>query len=93
VVPALFVLYWLFAMPRDCLRWRHVLPWSMFPLGYLVYALLRGALLGSYPYPFIDVARLGYARVLFNALGVAVAFFMLCAPFVIAGQVERQRSA
>ena len=37
-----------------------------FPVVYTVASLVRGALSHLYPYPFIDVAALGYQRVLGN---------------------------
>ena len=33
---------------------------------------MRGAVIGAYPYPFIDVVRLGYGQVLLNVLAIAV---------------------
>ena len=53
------------------------LAWSLYPLAYFGYALLRGEWIGFYPYPFIDVTALGYARVLGNALVMLVAFLLL----------------
>ena len=41
--------------------------WLLYPAIYLVYLLLRGALFGLYPYPFIDAGELGYPRMLINA--------------------------
>jgi hypothetical protein len=46
------------------------------PLAYFPYALARGALDGRYPYPFIDVGTLGWARVLGNAAAIAAAFLI-----------------
>ena len=37
--------------------------------------LLRGHEIGVYPYPFVDVAQLGYGRVMVNALGVLAGFW------------------
>jgi hypothetical protein len=70
VVPTAFVLYWILALPRARLPWWSPLAWSLYPLAFLVYTLLRGALLDAYPYPFIDVAAIGYAQALANALGL-----------------------
>src|SRR6266571_1200941 len=35
----------------------------LFPVCWLIFTLIRGAVIGWYPYPFIDVTRLGYAKV------------------------------
>lgn len=55
----------------------------MYPGCYFVYALIRGHLLGTYPYPFIDVTALGYGAVLLNALGLLVAFVLLAWVFLL----------
>lgn len=77
VMPLLFALYWWRREEKGVLRIRHLAAWSLYPAGYFGYALLRGHLVGFYPYPFIDVAALGYARVLLNALAMLVAFIVL----------------
>ena len=41
VTPLLTALFWLACAPKGTLRWRDPLLWSLFPLAYLVYALLR----------------------------------------------------
>lgn len=47
--------------------------WQFFPIIYFIYILLRGAITNIYPYPFLDVARLGYDQVVLNALGLMAA--------------------
>ena len=76
-VPLLFLLYWFWAVPRIAPRLAQALQWAVYPIAYLVYALLRGAWLGSYPYPFLDVAKLGYGRVALSSIGVFVAFLAI----------------
>ena len=34
----------------------------LFPVAWLVFTLIRGAIVDFYPYPFVDVIRLGYAK-------------------------------
>jgi len=67
VMPVLFIGYWWFCVPKGSLRLRHIGLWMLYPLVYFGYILLRGNLLAAYPYPFIDVATLGYPQVLINA--------------------------
>jgi hypothetical protein len=77
VVPLLVVVDWALLDPRGRLRPRHAAWWLAFPLAYLGFALLRGALVGEYPYPFVDAGELGYAGVALAALFFAVAFWLL----------------
>jgi hypothetical protein len=76
VIPVAFVVYWLIFVPKGTLRWTAPIVWLIYPLAYLAFSLVRGALSGWYPYPFINVATLGYRAALLNALGLTVTFFV-----------------
>jgi len=76
-IPVGYLIYWLLFVPPARLRWWGALQWLVFPGLYLLYTLLRGALIHSYPYPFLNVLRLGYSGVLFNALLLACAFLAM----------------
>ncbi len=74
VMPVLFTLYWWFCVPKGSLRVSHIGVWALYPALYFAYILLRGHLLGVYPYPFIDVNKLGYAQVFLNAGEILAGF-------------------
>jgi len=74
VVPVMYVGYWIFLAPKAELRWQSVITWLIYPLAYLVFVVIRGALSGRYPYPFIDAGRIGYTRALLHSLGLLAAF-------------------
>jgi hypothetical protein len=76
VSPVLMALWWLLFAPRAKLRWTAPLVWSLYPVAYFVYALARGSADGKYPYPFMDVARLGWLQTALNAGGIALAFII-----------------
>ena len=38
--------------------------------------MVRAEILGSYPYPFIDVTTLGYTRSVINAIGFLFGFII-----------------
>ena len=76
-VPIALLVYWImFPATQKLPRWAP-LAWCIYPLIYIAYALARGALLGSYPYHFIDVASLGYSHVLLNSVGLLLVFGVL----------------
>jgi hypothetical protein len=87
ITPALVLLFWLLGVPRGALRPRHVWLWAAVPLLYFAYALARGAADGIYPYPFLDVAAIGWPAVLRNAALIAAGF--LAAGFGLVG-VDRR---
>lgn len=82
VMPLLFLGWWWLAASRQPLRYAAVLAWVAYPIGYFAYAMARGAISGFYPYPFIDVPTLGFARVLVNALAILIAFAAIAALLV-----------
>lgn len=76
VMPVLFLIYWWLRVPRGSVRWGDLAPMSVYPIAYFGYAMLRGAVFGFYPYPFINVAQLGYERVITNALAILVGYLI-----------------
>ena len=74
VIPILFILLWVFYIPKSGLKYKSALSWMIYPLIYVIYTAIRGEITGYYPYPFIDVTQLGYSRVLINSVGLVVAF-------------------
>ncbi|GAA2793991.1 Pr6Pr family membrane protein [Streptomyces showdoensis] len=82
VTPIGVALDWLLLTRPGALRWRHAAQWLAAPGAYLVFALVRGALVSPdtptrYTYPFIDVTAHGYAGVLLNAVVLGLAFYAL----------------
>lgn len=82
VVPLLFIFYWLFFVPRAGLKVKDILPWLLYPSLYLIHTLIRGAITGLYPYPFIDVVQLGYNKVLFNSGMLVIVFIVFSLLYV-----------
>lgn len=77
VMPLLFVFYWWRCVPKGHLRLGHIGLWTIYPLLYFAYVLLRGDSLGVYPYPFVDVEKLGYPQVFLNASGILLGFVVV----------------
>ena len=51
----------------------------IFPICWLAFTLIRGAIAHWYPYPFIDVTQLGYGRAAVNCVWVALLMLGLAA--------------
>lgn len=78
ITPVLAVVAWLVVGPRREFSWRTVGLSTLLPLAWIGWMLTRGAVTGTYPYGFINVAQLGLATAASNlaailALGVALA--------------------
>ena len=76
VVPILFIVYWFMYVPKGVLQWKQGISWIYFPMAYLVYSLIRGAVFGWYPYPFLNVVTFGYPKVILNVIIMIAVFFL-----------------
>jgi len=74
VTPLLFLAFWLLCVPHGLLKFRDVMSWLAFPVLYFGYVLLRGVLIGQYPYRFFNPLLLGYKSVLVNGLEMFAGF-------------------
>jgi hypothetical protein len=74
LVPLLTALLWLIAAPKAPLTYLHPVVWTLYPLLYATYAILRGLIDGRFPYFFLDPARLGWPMVIAFILGLGVFF-------------------
>lgn len=78
VMPVAVVLDWLLQPPASKQRIKHVAVALAFPAAYLLYALLRGAAVGWYPYPFLNPANVGgYGGVAPYAVGIFVTLLVV----------------
>lgn len=64
ITPIVTVLVWLLAGPRGLINLKVIGASLVLPTLWAVFALTRGAIIGAYPYPFLDVATNGYASVI-----------------------------
>src|SRR5262245_31619995 len=96
VTPVVLVLDWLIDPPLVPISWRRSLTWLAYPLVWLAYTLVRGAIVGWYPYPFLDPANGGYGQVAVTSLVVVVAGAALCIFYAWLGTMlggRRRRNA
>lgn len=80
--PISYVVFWLVFVTHEKINWNQILYWAIFPLLYLAYVLIRGAICSEYPYPFLNVVKLGYGRVVINSFFVLIAFLVISICFI-----------
>ena len=76
VAPVAMAAYWLLFARHGPMRWTEPFWWSIYPLAYFAYALVRGSIEGIYPYPFMDVSKIGGWQTALNAAAIAAAFLV-----------------
>jgi hypothetical protein len=79
VTPIVMVADWLIVAPLARLTYRGSVLWLAYPFAWIVYTLIRGAITGWYPYPFLNPAHGGYASVALYSLAILLFMLALCA--------------
>jgi hypothetical protein len=91
LIPIVCVADWLIDPPQHRLPMRTAGFWLAYPLAWFVYTLARGPGANWYPYPFVDVDKLGYGGVLWRAVILLVAFLGAALAFVWVGNLRSER--
>jgi len=86
VLPIMYVLDWVFLSPKRSLRFAQIPYWLVYPCLYGVYTIMRGALSGIYPYPFLNVTELGLVGVTINMAGFLALYVIGGAVFITVGR-------
>ncbi|GAA1055319.1 hypothetical protein GCM10017608_24400 [Agromyces luteolus] len=82
--PLYVVADWVLAPGRHRIPWQRLWTIALFPLAWAVYSLVRGGLIGWYPYPFLNPAQpAGYGGVAVYVIAIA-AFILLVGAGVLA---------
>ncbi|MGB7431998.1 MAG: Pr6Pr family membrane protein [Ahrensia sp.] len=80
-VPIAMFVWWVLFLSRPAFVRSDIALWMVLPLSYSFYALGRAQWSAFYPYPFLDLATLGWPRLAANMVGLALAF--ICVGFVL----------
>jgi hypothetical protein len=72
IMPIAIIVDWLAATRVGLINFKSALIWLVFPLAYLIYSLIRGAIVDWYPYPFVNPSTHGYLGVIATSVVVAV---------------------
>ena len=94
VVPLLAVGVWAVWGPRGWVT-LPLVPWALLiPIGWTVWILVRGLVVGAYPYGFVDARTHGYARV-FTTIGAILLFALAVAAvyWALDALMRRRRAA
>ncbi len=87
LMPVVMVLDWLFQPPRTKLVPRHIWFWVIYPIAYLTYSLLRGAIVDWYPYWFINPHESpgGWSGVMLYSGAITIGFLLVSFALLLLG--------
>lgn len=72
--PLMSAAWWIAFATGDVQGWRKLGWVILWPMAYTAYALVRGAVTGAYPYPFMDLPAIGWGMLAFNLVMLSLAF-------------------
>lgn len=70
IIPVAVVIDYLLDRPTTKLRFKKLLVWLLYPLAYITYTMIRGSIVGWYPYPFLNPANSTYMEIGIAVLGL-----------------------
>jgi len=71
IIPVAVIADWFIDRPHHKLTFRDGIVWLIFPVAYVAYSLIRGSIVGWYPYPFLNPATNGLEGVIITSIGIA----------------------
>jgi hypothetical protein len=86
VIPVCTLAYWVWFIPKSRVSLASILSWTIYPVLYFGFVILRGQVSGFYPYYFIDINQLGFSKVILNSLALLAGFLLLS--FMMTGLIK-----
>jgi hypothetical protein len=75
IIPLFMLYYWYFNIKNSVSTINSLMKWLLYPIFFLLFILIRGHFSGYYPYPFLNVTKIGYQLTFVNVsitFGVAL---------------------
>ncbi|MFO7299387.1 MAG: Pr6Pr family membrane protein [Actinomycetes bacterium] len=91
LTPVVLMIGWVVDPPRERITFRRSLRWLVFPIVWVVFTMIRGAIDGRYPYPFLDPENGGYGTVAVYMVAITVLFVLVCWAVSASGNALRTR--
>jgi hypothetical protein len=76
ITPIAFIIDWVLTENKMQYKWKYLPYWILYPLGFILFAVIHGTFTGSYIYYFLDINALGF-----------LGFFMFVSILIVLGIV------
>lgn len=77
IIPVAAAIDWLVVSSRVKVTFAQGLVWIVYPVIYVAYSLIRGRIVGWYPYPFLNPAQQGYFGVAITCALITLGSFVV----------------
>ena len=86
IIPIYVFMYWLRYAKSNNFKIKYILPWLAYPILYIVYIMIRGNLSGFYPYPFLNVSKIGLQQSIINISVILIVSLILMSFLILIGK-------
>jgi hypothetical protein len=93
IIPILTVVVWLFIGPRGLFRLWTVFAALIIPILWVVFVMVRGAIIDAYPYGFLNAQELGLGTALTNFGGVVILGMVIGVIYWVIDRLLSRRSS
>jgi len=91
IIPILFIVDWFITEWDVKYRWVYLAFWVIYPLCYLIFAVLHGTYIdsGNYLYPFLNLQSMGWSKFIVSVLVLVVVFLSLGSLYIGLNRIIR----
>lgn len=86
LIPFYMLIYWLLYAEPSNFKLKPILPWLAYPIIYIVCIILRGEFSGFYPYPFLNVSKIGFQQSIINISIILIVSLILMSFLIFVGK-------
>jgi hypothetical protein len=86
VNPLIFLIFWLIFVDKQQLSFKKLPLWMIFPIIYFFWVLILGGLGLKYPYPFLDVPKLGLLWVFVTGIFLLISMAFIAGTYILLGK-------
>lgn len=89
ITPIAFIIDWVLTETKVRYKWNYLPYWIIYPLCYIIFAIIHGTITGSYIYYFLDISALGILG--FVSISILIVFGIALGSLYIAINRKRTR--
>ena len=91
ILPIAFIGEWVITESKNKYEWLYDVYWISYPILYVIYSLIRGAVTDFYPYSFIDLTVISVIDLTVTIIVFVIFFLLLGAIYIFVNRTLNKR--
>ncbi|KKK43238.1 hypothetical protein LCGC14_0974440 [marine sediment metagenome] len=91
ILPIAFIGEWVITESKNKYEWLYDVYWISYPILYVIYSLIRGAVTDFYPYSFIDLTVISVIDLTVTIIVFVIFFLLLGAIYIFVNRTLNRR--